>query len=180
MNRLIGDLLDAAAITSGQLSVRAVPVSPGDLVREAVEAFRGAAREHRLELGVEAPPELPPVRADHDRVLQVLANLLSNAVKLTPPRGRVAVAARPVGREVVFSVSDDGPGISDEEQRTIFAPYTRGAAAGYRGTGLGLAIARGIVEAHGGRIWVESRVGVGSTFSFTLPVAEGTARAAPA
>ncbi|BDG02079.1 sensor histidine kinase [Anaeromyxobacter oryzae] len=171
MRRLIGDLLDATAVESGQLSVLPRPEAPARLAADAVEAFGASAREKGLVLSAEAAQGLPPVRADHDRILQVLGNLVSNAIKVSAPGRSVRVSASLDGEAVVFRVADEGPGIAEEDRPHLFQPYRRGATAGYRGTGLGLAIARGIVEAHGGRIWVESAPGSGATFSFTLPLA---------
>ncbi|WP_242355344.1 ATP-binding protein [Anaeromyxobacter sp. SG64] len=171
MERLIGDLLDVAAIQAGRLSVAPAPQRPGELVREAVESMQVVVREHGVELDVDAAPDLPLVRADHDRVLQVIGNLVSNAVKVTRAGGRIGVRADVQEAAVRFAVADTGPGIAPEELGEIFEPYRRGADAAYRGTGLGLAISRAIVEAHGGRIGVESRLGAGSLFWFTLPVA---------
>jgi signal transduction histidine kinase len=111
------------------------------------------------------------VRADRDRVAQVLANLLSNAVKVTPRGGRVWIRCRARRGSAMFTISDTGPGIPRAQQARIFEAYVRGPAARYQGTGLGLSIARGIVEAHGGRLWVVSRPGQGSSFRFTLPLA---------
>jgi signal transduction histidine kinase len=171
MERLIGDLLDVAAVQAGRLTVDPAPLRPGELVRETVESMQGVVRDHGVELDVDAAPELPLVRADHDRILQVLGNLVSNAVKVTEAGGRIGVRADARESAVRFAVSDTGPGIAPDELERIFEPYRRGAEAAYRGTGLGLAIARGIVEAHGGRIGVESDPGAGSTFWFTLPLA---------
>ncbi|WP_242343341.1 sensor histidine kinase [Anaeromyxobacter terrae] len=177
MERLIGDLLDVAAVQAGRLSVAPAPQRPGELVREAVDSMHAVVREHGVELDVDAAPDLPLVRADHDRILQVLGNLVSNAVKVTRAGGRIGVRADAHGAAVRFAVVDTGPGIAPDELEEIFEPYRRGADAAYRGTGLGLAIARAIVEAHGGSIGVESLPGAGSTFWFTLPVADPPAAA---
>lgn len=171
MARLIQDLLDLASLQEGRLPVSPKPEPAGPIVEEAVESVRGVAEEAGLSLGCAVDAGTPNVQADRDRLLQVLGNLLTNAVRMTSRDGRVSVKAGPVGQEVVFSVTDTGPGIAPEEQSRIFERYWRGRDARYEGTGRGLAIAKGIVDAHGGRIWVESEVGVGSTFSFALPVA---------
>ena len=174
MGRLIGDLLDLAALRAGRLAVERVACAPADLLREAVEEARGAAADRGLELALRAEPGLPRVACDRGRVLQILGNLVSNAVKATE-RGFVRVSATNRPGAVEFEVRDSGPGISPEEQARLFERFSRGRNAGYPGTGLGLAIARALVEAHGGRIWVESRPGEGAAFRFTLPAAEGSA-----
>jgi signal transduction histidine kinase len=172
MDRLIHDLLDVAAIQAGRLSVNVIPHPPSELVREAVEGLQLSAQERRVALDVDVAPGLPRVLADRDRILQVLANLVTNALKVTPDGGRIRVRVAAVDAGFVrFAVSDAGPGVAPAERRRIFEPYRRGAEAAYRGTGLGLAIARGIVEAHRGRIGVESEVGAGSTFWFWLTTA---------
>jgi signal transduction histidine kinase/putative methionine-R-sulfoxide reductase with GAF domain len=180
MERLIADLVDASVIQSGRLSVSPQPHAPGELVREAVDAMKPHAQERGLSLGTTAAPDLPPVLADRDRVLQVLGNLLSNALDVTPPGGRIDVRAEIGEGAVRFSVSDTGPGLAPGEAERVFEPYRRGSAAAYKGTGLGLAIASGIVAAHRGEIGVESRAGKGATFWFTLPLADGAAASQPA
>jgi signal transduction histidine kinase len=172
MARLIGDLIDLTALQEGKLAVERSACAPPDLLREALEEAKGAAKARGLELRCDAEPGLPPVACDHGRVLQVLGNLLSNAIKATD-RGRVDLSASHGDGEVIFAVADTGPGISAEDQARLFERFRRGANANYQGTGLGLAISRALVEAHGGRIWVESRPGEGATFRFTLPAASG-------
>jgi signal transduction histidine kinase len=120
-----------------------------------------------VEVAVEAVPS--PLACDRDRVGQVLGNLLANALRVTPPGGRVTLRVSPGDGEVVFMVSDTGPGVPTEEQPRLFDRWYRGRNAAYAGHGLGLAIAKGLVEAHGGRIWVESVPGSGATFAFALP-----------
>jgi signal transduction histidine kinase len=116
---------------------------------------------------------LPLVEADRDRLMQVLGNLLSNAVSVTPAGGEIAVGAETDHHEVTFFVRDTGPGITSEEQAHLFERFRRGKKAGYRSTGLGLYIASAIIKAHGGRLWVESELGQGSTFFFTISLALG-------
>ncbi len=169
MRRMIGDLLDAAAIQSGRLAVHPVAADPRALAEEAREAFQHLAEERRLELEVRLDGKLPELCCDHDRVLQALSNLIGNAVALTPAGGRVTLGAAARDGGVELAVSDTGPGIPPDELPRIFEPYRRGKDAPYRGTGLGLAIVRGIAEAHGGRVRVESRVGEGTTFRLWLP-----------
>jgi PAS domain S-box-containing protein len=170
MNRLINDLLDVAAIQAGKLSVKPAPQAAGALLREVAEAFQAPAREKGLALEVAAGPELPRVTADRDRVIQALGNLVGNAIKVTKA-GRVALSAEPAGPQLVFRVADTGPGIAPDVLPRLFDPYVRGRDAPYSGTGLGLSIAKGIAEAHGGRIGAESEPGKGSTFWLALPIA---------
>jgi signal transduction histidine kinase len=117
-------------------------------------------------------PLLPKFDGDRDRILQVLSNLVGNATKVTAEGGHITLRVEARGHDLLFSVSDDGPGISEENGKFLFERYWRGVDATYKGTGLGLAIARGIVNAHGGRIWVESEPGRGATFLFTIPAAD--------
>jgi signal transduction histidine kinase len=135
--------------------------------------FEPVAAERSIRLEVQPLGELPPVICDRDRAVQVLSNLLSNALKVTGHSGTVQVGARarPDAGEVELWVTDDGPGIAPDDLPHLFERYFRAKEAGYKGTGLGLSIAKGIVDAHGGRIWAESKVGLGSRFVFTLPVA---------
>ncbi|WP_255415215.1 sensor histidine kinase KdpD [Vitiosangium sp. GDMCC 1.1324] len=169
MNRLIDDLLDVARMDAGQLSIRPSPQPTETLLREVIEAARPQAEEVHLVL--ELPEVLPPVLADRDRLLQVFSNLLGNALKFTPPGGEVKVSARVEGGTICFQVHDTGPGIAPEALMHIFERFWQADRRDRRGSGLGLSIAKGLVDAHGGRIWVESEPGHGSTFLFTMPVA---------
>jgi signal transduction histidine kinase len=168
MGRLIGDLIDLASLRAGRLAMHRGLFAPAALLREAADEARGAAREKGLELWSAPAPGLPDVACDHGRVLQVLGNLASNAVKATE-RGEVRLSAEAGDGEVVFSVADTGPGIPESERAALFERFRRGAGASYAGSGLGLSIARALVEAHGGRIWIESAVGTGTVVRFTLP-----------
>lgn len=173
-NRLVMDLLDVARIESGQaIAIVPHPQSAGRLVNEAIDAFRLQAETKHQRLIPDIASGLPPVRADHDRMLQVLSNLIGNAIKFTPEGGeiRVCVVAEN-DDEVRFSVADSGPGIPTEVLPELFKPFTQARQTASLGTGLGLSIARGIVEAHGGRISVESEPGVGTTFAFVVPSAK--------
>ncbi|HYO56144.1 PAS domain-containing sensor histidine kinase [Archangium sp.] len=176
MGRLIEDLLDVARMEGGTLSVDPGPQPTAALLQEAVEALRPLATEVRL--SSEVSGELPPVLADRDRLLQVFSNLLGNALKFTPPGGWITVSARVEGSWVCFSVRDTGPGISPDALEHLFDRFWQAQRGDRRGAGLGLSIAKGIIEAHGGRIWAESEPGHGSTFFFTVPIArEGSAHA---
>jgi signal transduction histidine kinase len=170
MNRLIQDLLDVAQVETGRLRVSCAPVRVRALVIEAVEMQRPLASSSRLVLEVEVEGDPPDVFGDRDRLLQVFENLIGNAIKFTEPGGRIGVGAAENGREVLFSVSDTGCGIPAENQARIFEQFWQAAQhTGRSGSGLGLTISKGIVEAHGGRIGVESTPGAGSTFRFSIP-----------
>jgi len=169
---LIEDLLDVTRMEGG----KSLPIDPerldlDSLFREAHEIFRPQANAQSVGLHWRLANALPDVYADRHRVLQVLSNLIGNAMKFTPAGGDVNFVAEPRGEtEVIISVSDNGPGIPNENLSDIFNPYWQAKRTARMGAGLGLPIAKGIVEAHGGRIWVESEPGKGTTFRFTLPV----------
>ncbi len=170
MERLSQDLLDVASIERGQLAVVRKPEPPEPIFEEITESFRAPMQARGIDLRVSSTLRAA-LDVDRDRVIQVLANLLSNAQRFTPSGGSVTVSAEEEGQYACFSVADTGSGIPADEQPHLFRRHWRGRDAGYRGTGRGLAIAKGIVEAHGGRIWLESAVGQGTTFYFTLPLA---------
>ena len=169
MDYLIRDLLDVASIGSGHLSLEPRPHDAGALLGTACEMLRPLAEEAGLDFQCEIPAEAPTVRADADRVVQLLSNLVGNAVKFTPPGGRITLGLTAGDGEASFHVADTGPGIPAEALPHVFEQFWQARRDGRHGAGLGLAISRGIVEAHGGRIWVESREGEGTTFFFTLP-----------
>lgn len=172
MKRLIDDLLQAATIEAGTFTVEPVSEEVAPLIAQALEALEPVAAGRSVQIQKEVAPELPPVRCDRGRVRQVLSNLIGNAVKLVPAGGVIRVRASAQASTICFSVSDQGPGIAAEHIPFLFDRYWKGKAQGRQGIGLGLYIAKGIVEAHGGRIWVESQVGAGSTFYFTIPMAQ--------
>jgi signal transduction histidine kinase/FixJ family two-component response regulator len=171
-NRLISDLLDVAKIQAGGLAVELATVEVSSLVQEAFESATPLATAKKLTLDRTVDENLPAIAADRDRVLQVLGNLLGNAIKFTPAGGRVTVRAQHDGVECRFSVCDTGPGIPPEHVPHVFDRYWQAKSTAKLGTGLGLSIAKGIVEAHAGKIWVESEPGRGASFIFTLPCAE--------
>jgi signal transduction histidine kinase len=173
MNRLIGDLLDLANIQAGHLSIERQPTDPRTIVEEALETHTPVAQAKGLELTHEAGVRLASISCDRDRILQVLSNLIDNAIKATPAGGTITIGLHRERDDVVFCVDDTGSGIAPEDLERIFERYWRGDHSGASGTGRGLAIAKGIIEAHGGRLWAESTLGVGSTFKFTIPVDEG-------
>ncbi|HEX8821617.1 MAG TPA: PAS domain S-box protein [Archangium sp.] len=171
---LIQDLLDVAKVESGRLSLEREAETVGGLLDEAIELHRPLAEAHGLRLEREEAPGLPAVLVDRARVLQVFSNLIGNALRFTSEGGRITVRARREGALVRFAVIDTGKGIAAEHLPHLFDRYWQ-VKSTREGAGLGLPIAKGLVEAHGGRIQVESEPGRGSTFSFTLPVAEAPA-----
>jgi signal transduction histidine kinase len=170
MNRLIQDLLDISSIEAGQLRLEKSRQAVLRMLKEGLAVWEPQSAQKSLGIDCECPDadELA-LDCDPNRILQVLNNLIGNAIKFTEPRGSIHVRVEPRGGEVCFSVTDSGPGIPEADLPHIFDRFTRASKSGRRGTGLGLSIAKGIVEAHGGRIWAESKVGVGSRFYFTLP-----------
>lgn len=174
MNRLIGDLVDVASLEEGRLRVAPALQDATAPVREAVEAFQPLASSQGLSLDVEIRGNTLMAKFDHERILQVLANLLSNAIKFTPSGGVILLRVEPVGEEVRFSVTDTGPGIPNHQLESVFERLWQARREDRRGLGLGLYISKGIVEAHGGRLWAESQLGEGSTFAFTLPGASAS------
>jgi signal transduction histidine kinase len=170
MERLIQDLLSVTAIEAGRLSIAPRKLNVEDLFQDASEMLEGVAREKSITLAVEGAADLPPVRGDPARVLQVFSNLVGNAVKFTPPGGVITLSAARAEGRVECAIADTGSGIPPEDLPRIFRKFWQSTRGDHRGVGLGLAIARGIVEAHGGKIGVRSEVGRGSVFSFSLPV----------
>jgi signal transduction histidine kinase len=175
MNRLIQDLLSVTTIEAGRLSIAARKMPVPELFREASEMLEPIVREKSISFVVNVADDLPAVRADPARVLQVLSNLVGNAVKFTPAGGSITLSAARSSGRVVCSVTDTGPGIPPAQIPRLFGKFWQAKRGDGRGVGLGLAIARGIVEAHGGTIDVKSEVGRGSVFSFGLPVWTGEA-----
>jgi K+-sensing histidine kinase KdpD len=180
MNRLIGDLLDVMRMEAGRLVLELEDITAVSALSYAEEGARHLAADKHLTLSVEETDPSLHLRADRGRLAQVLGNLVSNAIKFTPAGGRVTLRARRDGNEVIFEVADTGPGVSPENQSHLFDRFWQAREGDRRGVGLGLAIVRGIVEAHGGRVWVLSTVGHGSRFFVALPMSpavESSARA---
>jgi two-component system NtrC family sensor kinase len=172
---LINDILDLSKVEAGQIELDVAPFSLREALERGVVMVRERATKDGVRVALEAYPEADIVSGDERRVRQVIFNLLSNAVKFTPQGGTVDVSAVRVNGEVRVSVADTGPGIAREDHDRIFEEFqqTEAGAAQREGTGLGLALSKRLVELHGGRIWVDSELGKGSTFVFTLPAREG-------
>jgi signal transduction histidine kinase len=170
MERLIQDLLSVTAIEAGRLSIAPRKLRVEDLFQDASEMLEAVVREKSITLTVDRAADLPPVRGDPARVLQVFSNLVGNAVKFTPEGGVITLSAVRADDKIQCAIADTGSGIPPEELPRIFGKFWQSKRGDHRGVGLGLAIARGIVEAHGGSMGVRSEVGRGSVFSFSLPV----------
>ena len=173
MNRLIGDLLDTVRLQAGKFSLDLEDVSLAAIFRQASESFRPAAEKRGVCFETVPPDDGIVVHADPLRVSQLVGNVVGNAIKFTPPKGNVRLQASRDGDHVVIQVADTGPGIRADDIPHLFDNFWQARSNDHRGVGLGLAIAKGVVEAHGGRIWCESTVGSGTRFFFTLPVSNG-------
>jgi PAS domain S-box-containing protein len=172
MERLIQDLLEIKRIEAGYFSVERERVSVQSIVAEALETLQPLALGKEIKLEQVMPDYPLHVMADRERVLQVFSNLVGNAVKYTPAGGTITLSVQQRNGAMVFSVNDSGPGIPAEHIPHVFDRFWQARRTGRHGIGLGLAIVKGIVEAHGGAIWVESELGVGSVFRFTIPLAD--------
>jgi NtrC-family two-component system sensor histidine kinase KinB len=171
LRALVQDLLDLSKIESGKIALEFENVALAEVLGQIQTIFKGQLEMKSVRLTLDLPEDLPPIRADANKVAWVLTNLVSNALRYVGETGHVSLQARRVADQVQVTVRDDGPGIPREDQARIFQKFVqvKGREAG--GTGLGLAICKEIVRAHGGSIWVESGPGQGSAFTFTLPVA---------
>jgi signal transduction histidine kinase len=175
MRRLIADLLDVTRLEGGKrLPIEPELVDVQSLLRETHDLFRAQATASSVTLQYRASDGIPQLFVDRHRVMQVLSNLVGNSLKFTPQGGVVAFVAETHESEVLFTVSDTGPGIPPEHLGDIFSRYWQAKRTERMGAGLGLPIAKGIVESHGGKIWVESEQGAGTKFFFTLPLDQST------
>lgn len=171
MDSLIRDLLDVTRVEAGRLAVDAKPENTEELLSDTLRTLAPVASDKSLTLRLTAPDNLPDVIADSERFRQALSNLVGNAVKFSLPGGEIIVRVAILDGELLFSVSDRGQGMTPDQLSHAFDRFWQSSRTDRQGAGLGLAIAKGIIEAHGGRIWAESAPGAGSTFYFTLPVA---------
>ncbi len=171
MTQMVAELTELSRIETGRAEVKREPVNFNLLIEEVVARLKPQAERQEVALSTELHPDLPAVRADRERMQQVVTNLVHNAIKFTPPGGKTVVSAVPNADSVVVSVADTGIGIAREHLPRVFERFFKAdKARSGGGTGLGLAIAKHVVQAHGGTIWVKSQEGKGSTFSFRLPL----------
>ena len=161
--------MELGRLRAGRLLLDLRPTDLRGVIDQAVDEVRPLAEPAQLQIDVVVPADLPLITADAGRVQQILVNLLGNAVRFTPPGGRISVVARMEHSEATVRVADTGVGIPSDLVANIFDPYEQ-AHRGRGGSGIGLMVVRSLVEAHGGRVWVESEEGRGSCFTFTLPV----------
>jgi len=177
MADLVSDLLDISRIEAGRLMLSFEAVDVAQVVYEVSESVAETVKQRGLTLQIDVSPGLPQIRADRNRVIQALLNFVSNAYRYTPAGGTIRVSAHAVSDMVQVDVTDTGIGIPQEEQKRIFERYYRVDHPTVRqqaGTGLGLPIAKSLIEMHGGKLWLRSKVDQGSTFSFTLPIADAS------
>jgi len=170
MSRLIQDIIDVTRLEAGRFTLEQAKVSVSELLSEALEEQRHLASASSLECLLDTTIAVPDIWADHDRLLQVFENLVGNAIKFTKPGGRITLGVRAREGDVLFWVADTGRGIEPDQLAHVFDRFWQAPGAKRRGAGLGLPIVKGIVETHGGQVWVESTSGQGSTFFFTVPV----------
>jgi PAS domain S-box-containing protein len=174
MSALIENLLDASRVESKEFVLRPAQEDPAMVVSRACEMLRSEATARGMTLELRVADDLPPLWMDASQVIRVIGNLVGNAIKFGHAGGSIEVSARARDGELTVSVQDDGEGIPGDQVAHVFDRFWKGRTGDQRGAGLGLTIAKGIVEAHGGRIWVRSQPGKGSTFTFTLPVSSAT------
>jgi len=151
------------------LAIELACVAPHEVADHVIDALGPQAEAAQIDLALEASAGLPPIQADHDRLVQVLDNLVGNALKFSSKGARVVVGLGQQGSDVVFSVADSGPGLSPDQIEHLFERFWQAERCDRRGCGLGLTLVKAIVDAHHGTIWVESRLGIGTTFYFTVP-----------
>jgi two-component system phosphate regulon sensor histidine kinase PhoR len=172
LHLMVAELLELSRIESGRVPLEIKRTQAADIITPAFNRLHIQAERAQLEMTLDCPDNLPDVLADADRLQQVIVNMMHNAIKYTSEGGRVLVSARQVDKYVEFAVQDTGKGIPDTDLPRIFERFYKvDKSRSSSGTGLGLAIAKHLVEAHQGKIWAESEVGIGSIFHFTIPIA---------
>ena len=170
MKRLIENLLSTASIEAKHVLIERQMNAVGPLIQEALEIMQPLAARNDIDLTTEVADDISPIFADRERTMQVFANLIGNAIKFSSAGRTISIRAAKFEDCVQFSVEDAGPGIPEDQLTRIFHRFWQVPGTAGKGTGLGLFIVKGIVEAHGGKVWAKSKVGVGTTFFFTLPV----------
>jgi signal transduction histidine kinase/GGDEF domain-containing protein len=182
LTNILNNLLDLSRIESGKIDMKIEELDPRALIEFILSSLRPQAEGKSTQLKIEIQKELPVVYGDREKVEQILTNLVGNAIKFTPEGGEISISAKPSPRgenKLAISVRDSGIGVAEDQLEKIFEKFHQVEGSLHRsvsGTGLGLAITKGLVEAHHGEIWVESEIGKGSTFTFTLPISEGERR----
>lgn len=179
MGGLVSDLLDVTRLEAHALKLEPTDCDLGQIVREVLSVYEAPAQEKLIQLSADIPQDVGRVFCDSRRTIQILTNLLSNAIKFTNEGGSVRVAAKKTGDQIEVRVEDNGRGISKDSIPHIFNRFWQAKDTAYRGTGLGLSIAKGLVDAQGGKIWVESEAGEKTTFFFTLPTAASIRKLVP-
>jgi PAS domain S-box-containing protein len=177
MDDLIQDLLDVTRVEAGRLAVNVQSENTEEMLSDTLRTLAPVAAEKNISLRLSAPDDLPNVLADRERFSQAISNLVGNAVKFSHAGGEITVRVAVLDKELLFSVSDKGQGMTPEQLSHAFDRFWQSSRTDRQGAGLGLAITKGIVDAHGGRIWAESSPGAGSTFYFTLPIADSISKA---
>ena len=173
LTQMVQELLELSRIESGKVPLQKKLVDPLEVIEPAVQRMALQAQRSNLSLKIDCPEKLPQIDADSSRLQQVVVNLIHNAIKFTLPGGSIFVSALKGDKKIIFSIKDTGIGILPDDLNRIFERfYKADRARSGGGTGLGLSICRHLVEAHGGKIWAESRPGEGSTFSFSIPLAD--------
>jgi signal transduction histidine kinase len=170
MTRLIRDLIDVTLLDAGRFTIRQEHIRCEDIISEVFNSQSLLASSATVKFRTDAVQGECAIGGDRDRLLQVFENLVGNAIKFTPPGGEIVLRAETADGEVLFSVADTGCGIASDQLPHVFDRFWQGPGGKRPGAGLGLPIVKGIVEAHGGRVWVQSTPGQGSTFFFTIPV----------
>ncbi len=168
--RLIGDLLEMESIANGKFQLKLKPQSINKIIQESIESFVRSRSAKKVQLTAVPATFSRDISFDHDRILQVLSNLVGNAIKFTPEGGAIEIAAKLTKDEMQVSIRDNGPGIPVDKKDFIFGRFSQLGSQDRKGLGLGLYVSKLLIEAHNGRIWVESEIGKGSTFFFTIPL----------
>lgn len=173
LNRILDDLSDAGRLDTGRLSLDLEPMELAPLLKHAVESLKADADRRAVQVSVEIDEDTPAVVADPARISRIITTLVASAIRFSPKSGRVAVRVELEDDSALFSVTDSGPGISEDQQARLFTRPVEKRRPVIQGVGLAFYVAKRLIEAHGGRVWVESEVGQGTTFFFTLPAGDG-------